>query len=103
MKIAVLFGGLSEERDVSIASASQIIPALRSRGHEVLAIDTATGRLPPAAEQRLLTAAVAPEPPSEAQLASLAGGALALAAQGFEARDADVVFLALHGGAGEDG
>jgi len=103
MKIAVLFGGSSEERDVSIASASQIIPALRSRGHEVLAIDTATGRLPPAAEQRLLTAAVAPEPPSGAQLASLAGGALALAAQGFEARDADVVFLALHGGAGEDG
>jgi D-alanine-D-alanine ligase-like ATP-grasp enzyme len=28
MKIAVLFGGTSEERDVSIASAAQIIPAL---------------------------------------------------------------------------
>jgi D-alanine-D-alanine ligase len=26
MKIAVLFGGTSEERDVSIASAAQIIP-----------------------------------------------------------------------------
>ena len=30
MKIAVLFGGTSEERDVSIASAAQIIPASRS-------------------------------------------------------------------------
>jgi D-alanine-D-alanine ligase len=45
MKIAVLFGGTSEERDVSIASAAQIIPALRSLGHDVFAVDTATGRL----------------------------------------------------------
>ena len=30
MKIAVLLGGMSEERDVSIASAAQIIPALRN-------------------------------------------------------------------------
>lgn len=45
MKIAVLFGGTSEERDVSIASAAQIIPALRSLGHEVFAVDTATARL----------------------------------------------------------
>lgn len=30
MRIAVLFGGTSEERDVSIASAAQIIPALRT-------------------------------------------------------------------------
>jgi D-alanine-D-alanine ligase len=45
MKIAVLFGGTSEERDVSIASAAQIIPALRSLGHQVFAIDSAAGRL----------------------------------------------------------
>jgi len=31
VKVAVLFGGTSEERDVSIASAGQIIPALRGR------------------------------------------------------------------------
>jgi D-alanine-D-alanine ligase len=49
VKIAVLFGGTSEERDVSIASAAQIIPVLRGLGHEVFAVDTATGRLPPAA------------------------------------------------------
>ena len=103
MRIAVLFGGASEERDVSIASASQVIPALRSLGHEVVAIDTATGRLPAAAEQRLLSAAVAAEPPSDVALKDLRASALSLAAQGFDARDADVVFLALHGGAGEDG
>ncbi|MGH8181128.1 MAG: D-alanine--D-alanine ligase, partial [Steroidobacteraceae bacterium] len=38
MKIVVLFGGMSEERDVSIASAAQVIPALRGLGHEVLAV-----------------------------------------------------------------
>jgi D-alanine-D-alanine ligase len=103
MKIAVLFGGASEERDVSIASAAQIIPALRSLGHEVIAIDTATGRLPHAAEQQLLTSSVAPEPPSESELARLGGSALALASEAADIRGVDVVFLALHGGAGEDG
>src|SRR5262245_12613086 len=64
MKIAVLFGGTSEERDVSIASAAQVIPVLRSLGHEVFAVDTASGRLPPADERKLLDASVAAEPPS---------------------------------------
>src|SRR5579883_2939941 len=103
MKIAVLFGGASSERDVSIASAAQIIPALRGLGHEVIAIDTATGRLPHAAEQKLLTSAVAPEPPPEAELARLGGSALALASEAAALGNVDVVFLALHGGAGEDG
>ena len=46
MKIAVLFGGTSEERDVSIASAAQVIPALRSLGHDVVAVDTAIAGKP---------------------------------------------------------
>jgi D-alanine-D-alanine ligase len=103
MKIAVLFGGTSEERDVSIASAAQVIPALRGLGHEVLAVDTATGRLPPAAEQKLLTSGIAPEPPSGAKLATLRESALAISSDSSDIRDVDVVFLALHGGTGEDG
>jgi D-alanine-D-alanine ligase len=103
MKIAVLFGGASEERDVSIASASQIIPALRSLGHEVLAIDTATGRLAPSAEQKMLTSGVGPEPPSNSVLAGMRASSLALSNSASHVGDVDVVFLALHGGAGEDG
>ncbi len=103
MKIAVLFGGTSEERDVSIASAAQIIPALRGLGHEVFAVDTATGRLPPADEQRLLTGGVAPEPPSNVSIEQVRRRAIAFAPSAAEIRSADVVFLALHGGAGEDG
>jgi D-alanine-D-alanine ligase len=101
MKIAVLFGGTSEERDVSIASAAQIIPALRGLGHEVIAIDSATGRLPADAERKLLTSGVGPEPPSSTALASMKTSALTAGVA--DIRDADVVFLALHGGAGEDG
>ncbi|HEX3842718.1 MAG TPA: D-alanine--D-alanine ligase [Steroidobacteraceae bacterium] len=103
MKIAVLFGGTSEERDVSIASAAQVIPALRGLGHEVIAVDTATGRLSGPAEQRLLTSGVGPQPPSGSVLAGMKQGAPALATEAADMRDVDVVFLALHGGAGEDG
>jgi D-alanine-D-alanine ligase len=103
MKIAVLFGGTSEERDVSIASAAQIIPALRALGHEVLAVDAATGRLSGPAEQRLLTSGVGPQPPSGSALAGMRQGAPMLAAETADMRDVDVVFLALHGGTGEDG
>jgi D-alanine-D-alanine ligase len=103
MKIAVLLGGMSEERDVSIASAAQIIPALRNLGHQVFAVDTATGRLNSAQEQQLLSGAVAVVPPSDTEIARVRGGALALSPVAFDFRDADVVFLALHGGAGEDG
>jgi D-alanine-D-alanine ligase len=103
MKIAVLFGGTSEERDVSIASAAQIIPVLRSLGHQVFAVDTATGRLGFEQERQLLSAAVAALPPSDTEIARVRGGAMALSTAAFDFRDAEVVFLALHGGAGEDG
>lgn len=49
---------------MSIASAAQIIPALRALGHDVFAVDTVTGRLPAAEEQSLLSGRVAPTPPS---------------------------------------
>jgi len=103
MKIAVLFGGTSEERDVSIASAAQVIPALRALGHEVYAVDTATGRLPPAAEQHLLASRVAPTPPSSTAIEQVRARAVNLSPDQFDIRATDVVFLALHGGAGEDG
>ena len=68
MKIAVLFGGTSSERDVSIASGSQVVKALREAGHDVIAVDTATGVLGKEDEKQLLNAGVAPAPPDEAAL-----------------------------------
>jgi D-alanine-D-alanine ligase len=103
MRISVLFGGASEERDVSIASASQIIPALRARGHDVFAVDTAFGALDATAELRVLNPLVGTRPPSSQDLAEiprLGESSLRLPA---EIGDSDVVFLAVHGGSGEDG
>ena len=43
MKITVLMGGLSPERNVSLSSGSLIAAALRRRGHEVLTLDLYVG------------------------------------------------------------
>lgn len=104
MRVTVLTGGTSAERDVALASAVQVIGALRSRGHEVAVVDTARGYIPQGDEPALLSAAVGTEPPSIAQLTSLERGLLLTGLANLAAvRDADVLFLALHGGRGEDG
>jgi D-alanine-D-alanine ligase len=103
MRIAVLFGGTSEERDVSVASAAQVIPTLSAAGYEVIAVDTATGRLTAMDTRRLLESGVAPEPPTEKAMADVRANAVALSTSSIDVRDVDVVFIALHGGAGEDG
>jgi D-alanine-D-alanine ligase len=103
MKIAVLFGGTSEERDVSIASGSEVVKALRSAGHEVIAVDTAMGVLDSAQEAKLLRSAVAPLPPGREQLDMLANGDPTALTKAPELEGVDVLFLALHGGAEEGG
>jgi D-alanine-D-alanine ligase len=104
MRVTVLTGGTSAERDVALASAVQVIGALRSRGHEVAVVDTARGYIPQGDEPALLSALVGTEPPSIAQLTSLERGLLLTGLANLAAvRDADVLFLALHGGRGEDG
>jgi D-alanine-D-alanine ligase len=103
VRVAVLFGGTSAERDVSVASGAQVVKALRQAGHQVAAIDTARGTLGPAEEQRLLTAGVAPVPPGENELAAIRAGTQASLLGGADLHEIDVVFLVLHGGTGEDG
>ena len=111
MKIVVLAGGLSPERNVSLSSGCKVCAALRERGHETALIDMYLGTEgEPAA---LFTAPIPEEltrigrqaPDLAAVKASRAGGGanqfgpgvLELCAM------ADVVFLALHGACGEDG
>jgi D-alanine-D-alanine ligase len=98
VKIAVLFGGDSMERDVSAASAAQVVAALRTRGHEIVAVDTQTGILSREAEARLLTGRIDRVPPSDAVVGGLPA---VIGASGL--RDVDLIFLALHGGSGENG
>jgi D-alanine-D-alanine ligase len=104
VRVAVLTGGTSAERDVALASAVQVIGALRSRGHEVAVVDTARGFIPQSDEAALLSGVVGTEPPPIAQLQALERGLLLSGLANLAAvRDADVLFLALHGGRGEDG
>lgn len=103
MRIAVLFGGSSSERDVSIASGSQVVKALREAGHDVVAVDTASGVLDKAEEQKLLSSGVAPTPPEEASLDMLRSGDTSAIVSAPELSNIDVIFLALHGGTGENG
>ncbi|HEX6434686.1 MAG TPA: D-alanine--D-alanine ligase [Gemmatimonadales bacterium] len=104
MRVTVLTGGTSAERDVALASAVQVIGALRSRGHDVAVVDTARGYIPEADEPALLSGAVGTEPPPISQLQTLERGLLLSGlANRAAVRDADVLFLALHGGRGEDG
>ena len=104
MKITVLMGGESAERNVSLASGIRIVLALKSRGHDVIAFDPSRGAISEEEQQRLATSAVGTEPPSLDALAQTTGGAFLPGLQALpEIANADVVFLALHGGMGEDG
>ena len=106
MRITVLMGGTSAERDVSLASGLRIAEALRSRGHDVVSLDTARGPLTAAAEQKLMAKGnvVKREPPSNEELARMASETLPQMLRALPSlAEADVVFLALHGGYGEDG
>jgi len=103
-RIALLTGGSTPERDVALAGASQVAPALRGRGHEVVVVDTVEGSLDAAGESRLLDPAVKREPPSAAQLAELARRENLPALVAGPALDGfDLVFLVIHGGAVEGG
>jgi len=103
MRVTILTGGASAERDVALASARQVLGALRQAGHEVRVVDTIRGALS-SQEEDSLGAKVGVQPPTTAALDELERQFL-LGDMGRlrEVREADVVFLALHGGRGEDG
>lgn len=104
MKVTVLTGGTSAERDVAIASAVQVIAALRSRHHRVAVVDTAHGPIAEADESKLLSPTVGIAPPSIEHLVELERGLLLSSLASLPVlRESEVVFLALHGGRGEDG
>lgn len=99
LAIAVLTGGMSAERDIAIASAVQVVEALRRRGQQVRVVDTAQGWLTPAQEKELLAQRVGIRHSGERALSHGIPSWLTLPENFFP----DLWFLALHGGAGEDG
>src|SRR5690349_11111107 len=104
MRVTVLTGGATAERTVVFASAAQIVAALRGRGHTVHVVDTTKGVLSESDERRWLGGDVGKEIPDAA---ALLDGERRMLSQGLAELDvvqgADVLFLAVHGGAGEGG
>ena len=107
MQITVILGGASSERDVSLASGFRVVDALRSAGHRVSAVDPVSGVLRPSEELALRSSGMKTAPPSLVELAKLGGTRRRELSPEVvllsEVREADVVFLGLHGGQGEDG
>ena len=111
MKIVVLAGGLSPERNVSLSSGCKVCAALRERGHEVAFIDMylgtqeAPGTLFGAPIPGELTKVGRQAPDLEAVKAAQPSGGDGQFGPGVLelCRLADIVFLALHGACGEDG
>jgi D-alanine-D-alanine ligase len=98
MKVTVLLGGDSPERDVSLASGITILRALRARGHEAFAVDPA---LPAGADAEPRAVKIGERPPGE--IAPLPPDQTFAWLNAEPVRGADAVFIALHGGRGEDG
>lgn len=111
MKITVLTGGLSPERDVSLTSGSLIANALRRKGHKVALIDVYLGAEIPENTEELYTDipsepyAVKEAAPDLNKIKSESGNGEALIGKNVIeiCRRADIVFLALHGAMGENG
>jgi D-alanine-D-alanine ligase len=103
MKIAVLMGGTSDEREVSLSSGVEVARALRQAGHEVVSVDTARGLLDTAEERRLLGEGVRAAPPASAELSALDESHTVALTRHPDLESVDLYFLALHGGSGEDG
>lgn len=103
IRVAVLMGGVSSERDISLSTGKQIIDNLSREKYDVFGVDTA--RLP-GAEVKYLKG-------SDTEIAAVAQARESLAAstqlaplsaiQSNGADKADVALIALHGRFGEDG
>ena len=105
MRITVLMGGTSSERDVSLASGLRIAEALRTRGHTVRSVDTAKGAVSEDDEKRMIAGGVVKQlPPTPEELARMKAESVTETTARLPKRgECDVAFLALHGGSGEDG
>lgn len=109
MKIVILAGGLSPEREVSLSSGSLIANSLMKSGHAVTLVDVYLGlRCPEDGEFRTTGEyrhTITDVEPDLDALRDRSGNGDALIGPGVIelCREADLTFLALHGGMGENG
>ena len=102
MKLCVLLGGPSAEREVSLVSGYAMATAYAANGHDVTLLDPATGRAMRLDEFK----ADRPKttPPTNEELGKLSQGTVLLESLMSDTiRDAQIVVFGLHGVPGEDG
>lgn len=101
MKIAVLLGGISPERNISLLSGRAAVFALRELGHDVLAIDPMRGAGEPLTDAELHEASAREVTAAELDLFDPAKLLECITSSHFD--DIDAAFILLHGRYGEDG
>ena len=100
-KVAVIMGGESRERDVSRVTGTAVAKALAERNWDVVLVDTEEGIRP---VESGAAPAIGTQPPDvSASERSVAAGPGAIADFVRRLVDVDAVWIALHGGWGEDG
>ncbi len=102
-KIAVLMGGNSAERDVSLSSGAGIIAGLRAAGHDAIGIDTALGAGQLSGHAKAEIAGIKDEPPTVTDLEAFSSETAIQTVSSPDLKGVDLVFIALHGGMGENG
>ncbi len=101
MKLCVLLGGPSAEREVSLLSGEAMARALVANGHDVTLLDPATGRAMRLEEFQAEPPSI--QPPTVKSLSAYTNTVVLESLMSPAVRDADVVVLGLHGVPGEDG
>jgi D-alanine-D-alanine ligase len=102
LKIAVLLGGVSTERAISVASGAQVVLALRGLGHHVISVDPAVGVLDQKSEVEYFSGVIGPVAPGADSLQA-SNNRIVDILRSPDLAGVDVYFVALHGGAGENG
>jgi len=103
LKVGLLLGGDSPEREVSLETGRCAARALRELGHELIALDTARGGDPLPADPAKRGEGPSPEPPELINGRGRYHGEAFAAVEACRSFGAQVIFTALHGGIGEDG
>lgn len=102
MKVLLLAGGVSNEREVSLTSGQSIYESLNKQGHKVFAIDPASGRSLLGSDGKFIDSGLSESSgPTTGGKLDARSLTTSLTSPGFA--DIDVVFIALHGGIGENG
>lgn len=102
LKVVVLAGGTSPERNVSLASGDAVFKALTEAGHQPIRVDPGTPSKVYHPDEMFIAGEVGEQPP-DPQVAEITSNEVCELLTVIQSHTPDAVFPILHGGWGEDG